>query len=114
MASASKKIEEFLNHCSNNLELRKDLTRLNDEQIVSLAGSQGFSFTLEELQEALDPDSTSKELDEKDLEQVAGGARPMQAVSDGLICNTIRSLFTGESGCGKISRSTLQIKRISK
>lgn len=100
MSNAHKTIEDFFNLCSSDPALRKQLKELNDEQIVKLANTKGFDFSLEDLQDVLDPGSTDRPLETKDLELVAGGAKALNAVSDGLVCNTIRSLFSTESGCG--------------
>ena len=100
MSSAQQAIEDFFALCSSDPSLRKQLKELNDEQIVELANNKGFSFSLDDLQDVLDPSGADRELETKELELVAGGAKALNAVSDGLVCNTIRSLFSTESGCG--------------
>lgn len=102
MSNASQNAQDFLELCSNDQSLRLQLKALNDEQIISLASSKGYSFTVQDIESILNPDNADRELDAKDLELVAGGARALNAVSDGLVCNTIRSLFSTESGCGSI------------
>ena len=56
-------------------------------KLSSLANSKGFDFSFEDLQDTLDPGDTDKPLETKDLQLVAGGARALNAVSDGLVCN---------------------------
>jgi predicted ribosomally synthesized peptide with nif11-like leader len=100
MSDSSDNVESFFELCSQDQALRQQIKTLNDEQIVSLANSKGLAFTIEDLESVLSPGGDSEELSDKDLELVAGGARALNAVSDGLVCNTIRSLFSTESGCG--------------
>lgn len=102
MANARESAQEFLEHCSTDQSLRRQLKTLNDEQIIELASSKGYSFTIQDLESIVNPDDANSELDAQELELVAGGARALNAVSDGLVCNTIRSLFSTESGCGTI------------
>lgn len=111
MGNPQKAIEDFFCLCSSDTSLRKQLKELNDEQIISLANSKGFDFSFEDLQDTLDPGDTDKPLETKDLQLVAGGARALNAVSDGLVCNTIRSLFSTESGCGTIIGGGFKFKR---
>ena len=100
MAEPREQIESFLDLCRAEKAMRTQIKNMNDEQIVTLANSKGYSFTLQDLQNVLDPESVDKELKTKDLELVAGGLRDVNAeVTDGLVCNTIRSIFSGESGC---------------
>ena len=100
MTEPREQIESFLDLCRAEKAMRTQIKNMNDEQIVALANSKGYIFTLQDLQNVLDPESVNKELKMKDLELVAGGLRDINAaVSDGLVCNTIRSIFSGESGC---------------
>ena len=104
--SAKVTIEAFLEACSTDAALLQQLKSLNDEQVVKLANAKGFKFSINDLQSVLDSDGEDKELNKEDLELVAGGARALNAVSDGLVCNTIRSLFSTESGCGGFKGQT--------
>ena len=85
MGNPQKAIEDFFCLCSSDTSLRKQLKELNDEQIISLANSKGFDFSFEDLQDTLDPGDSDKPLETKDLQLVAGGARALNAVSDGLV-----------------------------
>ena len=111
MSNAKKAIEDFFNLCGSDSSLRNQLKELNDEQIIALANSKGFDFNFQDLQNTLDPGDSEKPLETKDLQLVAGGARALNAVSEGLICNTIRSLFSTESGCGTIIGGGFKIQR---
>jgi len=105
--SAKAAFESFLAVCNEKDDLKQILKTGSDEQIVNEANGLGFLFSLEDLREILGVDKDDQELSTSDLELVSGGARALNAVSDGMICNTIRSLSSGESGCSglKVSAS---------
>ena len=100
MASPQEQINSFLTLCSADKELREELQSKNDQEIIEAAAGKGFQITQQDLENLLETEATDQELSGSDLELVAGGAKALNAVSDGLVCNTIRSLATGESGCG--------------
>ena len=104
-ANAKAAFEAFLAACNESGELKQKLRSLADEQIVKEANGLGFAFSLQDLRSILGSDLEDEELAKADLELVAGGARGLNAVSDGLVCNTIRSLFSGESGCSSLQVS---------
>ena len=99
MASPQEQINSFLTLCSADKELRNSLKPKNNEEITQIAASKGFTFSVEQFEAALNPEASSEELTDSDLELVAGGARAAKAFTDTTLGNTIRSLFTGESGC---------------
>lgn len=101
-ANAKAAFEAFLAACNERDELKHKLKTLPDEQIVKEANALGFVFTLEDLRTILGGELDDQELAKGDLELVAGGAIGLNAVSDGWVCNTIRSLSTGESGCSSL------------
>ncbi len=102
MSSKQEIVASFFSACSEKPELRQILKTLSDAQIVEKANSLGFEFDMSDLEETLQPEGEDAEISNADLQQVAGGGMINAAVSDGLVCNTIRSLFSGESGCGTI------------
>ena len=107
MASIEKQVEDFLAHCSQNESLREKLkASMNDEQIADVAKLSGFNLTSDNLRSVFNVETDDEELTSDDLELVAGGAKRgggvLNSVSGGLVCNTIRSLFSTESGCGGV------------
>ena len=100
MADVSPQTAAFLELCAKDKEFCKELRSKNDQEIVEAAAGKGFEITQQDLENLLETEATDQELSSSDLELVAGGAKALNAVSDGLVCNTIRSLATGESGCG--------------
>lgn len=100
MTSPKDQITSFLELCNSDKDLRNSLKLKNNEEITQIAASKGFIFSVEQFESALEPDEDSDELTNADLEMVAGGARPMKAFTDTTLGNTIRSLFSTESGCG--------------
>lgn len=99
MADVSPQTAAFLELCAKDKEFRKELQSKNDQEIVEAAAGKGFQITQQDLENLLETEATDQELSSSDLELVAGGAKALNAVSDGLVCNTIRSIFSGESGC---------------
>jgi len=106
MASPQEQINSFLTLCSADKELRNSLKLKNNEEITQIAASKGFTFSVEQFEAALNPEASSEELTDSDLELVAGGARA-KAFTDTTLGNTIRSLFTGESGCSMFKPKSL-------
>ena len=107
MASPQEQINSFLTLCSADKELRNSLKPKNNEEITQIAASKGFTFSVEQFEAALNPEASSEELTDSDPELVAGGARAAKAFTDTTLGNTIRSLFTGESGCSMFKPKSL-------
>ena len=78
MASPQEQINSFLTLCSADKELRNSLKPKNNEEITQIAASKGFTFSVEQFEAALNPEASSEELTDSDLELVAGGARRLE------------------------------------
>jgi predicted ribosomally synthesized peptide with nif11-like leader len=74
-----EEIKKFQEKTSQKKEMREDLVKIGNDvaKIVAYANKNGFTFTQQELQAAIDEEKanqTDGALNEEDLEKVAGGA----------------------------------------
>jgi predicted ribosomally synthesized peptide with nif11-like leader len=74
-----EEIKKFQEKTSRKKEMREDLVKIGNDvaKIVAYANKNGFTFTQQELQAAIDEEKanqTDGALNEEDLEKVAGGA----------------------------------------
>lgn len=106
MADVSPQTAAFLELCAKDKEFCKELRSKNDQEIVEAAAGKGFQITQQDLENLLETEATDQELSSSDLELVAGGAKALNAMSEGWGCKVIRSMFTGESGCSIFVKNT--------
>ena len=84
---AKESAKQFLELMEKDAELQKILQGSEPEQAVSLAKEKGLDFTVDELLEAVkdireERSAGAKELNEDDLDQVAGGIAIFQNEED--------------------------------
>lgn len=77
-------VTQFREEVSRNEGLQAEIMNAGDLDIVSLARSKGFEFTLEELQDAVE--AAADQLTDFELEMVAGGTSPGMAGNQGGGC----------------------------
>ena len=103
----SDSVKHFLELCLNDKDLKTKVLESDEAGIIEEAKARGYDFSSEDFINSFANDSSERELDESELETVAGGGKAaVSGVSCGAICQTIRSLFSGESGCNPWVRNS--------
>ena len=98
--SSNDDVRAFIKVCREDPDLKAKILNSDEDEILKEAKSRGYTFKAEDLIAALDPSSEERVLDTTELEAIAGGRKAnYSGVSCGLVCQTIRSIMSGESGC---------------